>query len=230
MEITRDYQGFTKSIDNSGNRVTETYKGFKKQCEDFIETLQIGQDGEYGSLSNIEFQQDEGPYWTVTLEWSTEKDDSGNQSSAGSWGRKSSSLTVRMLALPIEKASGYRTCWNYHLAAIGTKTIPSWWSKQKNLTMTDETKQTYEWVASKADADNLRIPKGKEGKKWNIIAGKTKEGVETVSFPIYELTETSKHISKSHAGWAIAKQAGKIADPEYGDFGIKNKLGRRLVV
>lgn len=49
-------------------------------------------------------------------------------------------------------------------------------------------------------------------------------GVDSYDFPIYELTESSKHGSQKQAGWAIAKKAGKIAKPENGDFDITTKF------
>lgn len=41
--------------------------------------------------------------------------------------------------------------------------------------------------------------------------------------PVYELTESSKHSSKKQAAWAVAKKAGRIAEPEEGDFDITKK-------
>jgi len=53
----------------------------------------------------------------------------------------------------------------------------------------------------------------------------TKPGVSSYDFPIYELTEKSKHINKSKAAWAVTKKAGKIATPDNGDFDIVSKFG-----
>ena len=50
-------------------------------------------------------------------------------------------------------------------------------------------------------------------------------GIETFDYPIYELSEQSKHTSQKQAGWAVAKKSGRIADPSNGDFGIVKKLG-----
>lgn len=40
-ELVRQYQGFSRSIDNNGKRTTEILKGFKEQCEEYILTLRI---------------------------------------------------------------------------------------------------------------------------------------------------------------------------------------------
>lgn len=50
-------------------------------------------------------------------------------------------------------------------------------------------------------------------------------GVESFDYPIYELTESSKHSSPTQAGWAVTQKSGKIAEPVNGDFGIVSKLG-----
>ena len=42
----------------------------------------------------------------------------GNESPEGSsYGPKYSTLTVRMMSMPLESKKGYKTNWNYHLAA-----------------------------------------------------------------------------------------------------------------
>lgn len=84
MEVTKDYQGFTKTISNTGNTVTETYKGFKTQVEAFINSYKIGQTSEYGSLTDIDFSQADGPYWKVILTWSNSNDGLGGSSPTGS--------------------------------------------------------------------------------------------------------------------------------------------------
>lgn len=53
----------------------------------------------------------------------------------------------------------------------------------------------------------------------------TKPGVESFDFPSWEITEVSKHGSDKQAGWTFAKKAGRISEPENGDFGITKKYG-----
>ena len=60
---------------------------------------------------------------------------------------------------------------------------------------------------------------------WARVYGMTMPGVSTYDCHTYLLTQYSKHKTKSDAGWVLAKRAGKIAQPEKGDFGIISKFG-----
>lgn len=42
---------------------------------------------------------------------------------------------------------------------------------------------------------------------------------------MYELTETSKAVSKNKTAWNVSSKLGKIAEPSEGDFGVNEKLG-----
>ena len=53
----------------------------------------------------------------------------------------------------------------------------------------------------------------------------TKPGVDSFDFPVYEVTESSKHTSQRAAGWAVGRRAGRISSPVNGDFGIVRRFG-----
>lgn len=169
---TKTYQGLTLTTDTNGKATTEIYKGSQAACESFAAEHKIGQTSNYGSLSSISVQQDEGPIWSCELEWSIEYDANGNEIPKGSsYGPKQSSLTVRMLSLPIESRNNYRTNWNYHLIALGTNTVPSWWETAKTTAITSESDiQTYRWVK---EASEIPLEKT-NGKSWRMIKQKTK--------------------------------------------------------
>lgn len=180
--------------------------------------IKYGTYSDYGTLRSVKIEQDEGLFWVCTLEWSTEKDNNtGNEYPEGSsYGPKYSTLTVRMNSMPLENKRGYRTNWNYHLAAKkGTSSVPKWWDTTKELALSDSDADKYRWIREPGE-----IPEG-----WKIIKKKTKPGVECWQLPIYELTENSKHGSSKSAGWAVAKKSGKISNPSNGDFNITSKLG-----
>lgn len=220
MEMIKDYQGFSKTLTSSGSTITETYKGHKTDCESFIAGYSIGQVSAngYGSLRNIQFSQAEGPYWTVTLQWSTERDSSGGLTPDGtSYGPTQSSVTVRMLNLPLQKKWNYQTRWNYCLASKGALAIPTWWSTATDLVIPAVDADNYAWIK---ESNEVSKDAG-----WRVLCSKTMPGVEGWSKPIYELQESSKHNSQTQAGWAISSKSGKIADPINGDFGIKTLLG-----
>lgn len=60
---------------------------------------------------------------------------------------------------------------------------------------------------------------------WFQYGSMTKPGVSTYDCPSYELTQYSRVKDKSAGGWVVGKRAGKIADPQKGDFGIVKKFG-----
>lgn len=128
-----------------------------------------------------------------------------------------------MLSLPLQKSKNYKVNWNYHLATRGSQPLPDWWYTAKTTLLSDADAQNYKWCK---DISELPTQTGSDGKKiWKIFKRKTKEGVESWSYPIYQLTETSKHSSKAQAGWCVSAKSGKIDHPDNGDFGIVQKLG-----
>ena len=169
---TKTYQGLTKTIDNNGRSITEVYKGSQEACEMFASSHKIGQTSSYGSLASINIQQEEGPIWSCELEWSIEYDANGNEIPKGSsYGPKQSSLTVRMLSLPIENRGNYCTNWNYHLIALGTNTVPSWWETAKTTVISNENDiKIYRWIK---EASEIPLEKT-DGKSWRMIKQKTK--------------------------------------------------------
>lgn len=220
MSVNKDYQGFSKTVSSNGFTVEETYKGYKAECETFMNGYSIGQTSTagYGTLKNIQFSQSDGPFWTVTLEWSTERDSNGNLTPDGtSYGPTQSSVTVRMLSLPLQSKWNYETRWNYILASKGNLPEPTWWSTATNLDIPAADAQNYKWYKEAGEIPSDGV--------WKMCKGKTMPGVECWTKPIYELQEMSKHNSQTQAGWAISSKSGKIADPINGDFGIKKLLG-----
>lgn len=168
----KTYKGLSKTKNSNGKTTTETYKGSKDACESFANGYSIGQTSENGTLASIRIEQDEGPFWTCELEWNVEYDSNGNDIPLGSsYGPKQSSLTVRMLSLPLESRKNYRTNWNYHLIALGTNTVPSWWQTATTTTITSTSDiEIYRWVKEVSE-----IPTEKtNGKTWRMIKQKTK--------------------------------------------------------
>lgn len=214
MDVIKNYQGFKKTVEKTASSIQETYIGFKDKCETFMGGFSAGQITEgLGKLISIDFEQVEGPYWKVVLNWSTEKDEDGNDNPGG-YGQKASTLSIRMLSLPIEKAKGYNVGWNYNLFGTENASLPVPWEVTSSLVIPDEYKQNYQWSKNSTLSDG-----------WTMLCEMYKPGVETYDYPIYELTEHSRHNGQTSAGNAVIKKSGKIATPEYGDFGIVNKLG-----
>ena len=222
MAVTLKYQGYSKSKTTDGNNTTEIYIGLKEQIQSFAQSQTLGSTGSLGTLENITIQQDEGPFWNCELQWSTEKDSNGNDIGDGTLSQsKMSTLSIRMMTMPLQSHPKYRTNWNYILIGLQGASVPSWWSTQTDGDVSDP--NIYKWVR---DISEIPIQKDQAtGKKWKMLKKKTKGGVECYQRPIYELTEISRHNSKNSAGWAVAKKIGKIASPSNGDFGVVKKNG-----
>lgn len=104
MSVERTYQGFTRTDEKRNIKTTEIYKGFKPEMEDFLAhhtPSGVTISGNFGELIRATFEQDEGPFWTVTLDW--EKINFINQSNEDNEPQEAS-LNCRMLSLPLEKA------------------------------------------------------------------------------------------------------------------------------
>ena len=76
-----------------------------------------------------------------------------------------------MLSLPIENRGNYCTNWNYHLIALGTNTVPSWWETAKTTVISNENDiKIYRWIK---EASEIPLEKT-DGKSWRMIKQKTK--------------------------------------------------------
>ena len=224
MSIELKYQGYNRSKTSDGNVTTQTYVGLEEEIKTYAEGLTLGATSTLGTLQNVTIQQDEGPFWSCSLQWSTEKDSNGNDIGDGTLSQsKMSTLSVRSMSMPLESHPQYRMHWNHILIGLGKPGVPSFWSSAnaKNSGITQETAKKYRWVKEYSE-----IPIEKtDGKTWSVVKQKTKPGIECYTYPIYQLTEVSRHNSKSSAGWAVRKKIGKISSPSNGDFGVKSKNG-----
>lgn len=222
MPITLKYQGYNRSKSSDGSTTTQVYIGLEKQIKDYAESFVLNSTSSLGTLQSITLNQDEGPFWTCELQWSTEKDSNGNDIGDGTLSEsKMSTLSIRMMSMPLESHPKYRTNWNYILIGLQGVSVPSWWSTETDGDVSDP--RFYKWVRDISEIPTQ--PDSTTGRRWKQLRKKTKGGVECFQVPIYQLTEISRHNSKNSAGWAVAKVIGKIAKPSNGDFGVVKKNG-----
>ena len=72
-----------------------------------LRIIKYGTYSDYGTLVSLKIEQDEGLFWVCTLEWSTEKDSTGDEYPEGSsYGPKYSTLRVRMNSRALENKRG----------------------------------------------------------------------------------------------------------------------------
>lgn len=220
MAVTLKYQGFSQVKTSNGNQTVQIYIGLENQIKKFASKYQIGSTSKIGTLQNINVVQDEGPFWLCELTWSTQKDSNGNDIADGTLAEsKMSTLSIRMMSMPLESHPNYRTNWNYILIGLQGAVLPVWWATQTTGNVSDPS--IYKWVR---DVNEIPL-EAENGRYWVMLANKMKKGVECYQMPIYQLTELSRHNSKSSAGWAVANKIGKISMPSNGDFGVVAKNG-----
>lgn len=232
VKLQIKYKSVVKEV--SGDEIVTTiiYQGTRELCEEAMQELKVNTNNpENGNLESVRMTQDEGPIWNLELRYAIE-----NTTSKGSgYGPNKSELAVRMISMPLESKKEYRRKWNYHLYATkkGADTPDFWNSATYDNDGIQGTKYEYDgrqdmsgaptfysWGQSYSDCPTLP-----QGSIWYRIKKMRKPGVESFDYPSYELTERAKHTTQKQAGWAISKKAGKIANPENGDFGIAKKFG-----
>jgi hypothetical protein len=236
------YKGFNRDNTDSYTTTTIIYQGTRELCEEgFAEIQTSGHHDQYGNIESVRLFQDEGPIWNLEVKYSISKHGVGISSSTGSsYGPKSSELTCRMMALPIESRDNYLKNWNYDLYSTNPKADrkPDFYyvadakndgiqgtayeykadplNPQEDLT----TKNYYYWAKSANDCPTLP-----NNQIWYKRTDRDKPGVESFDYPVYEITESSKHTTMKQASWAVSNRAGCIAKPLNGDFDIVKKYG-----
>lgn len=223
-EVTKSYQGFTKTVNKNAETVRETWHGFKDVISGYVEGFNIGQNGTYGELTNIQFTCQEGPIWKAQLTWEkiSNGGSSGYTSPEDNYGPQRSTLTTRQNQMPLETHKNYKLNWNHFLIwkvkeGEDPSTILGQWFIDAGLNdaIPEAYIKDYRIVKNRSE-----IPEG-----WDVVGGMEKAGVEYYFIPYYELTQIGTHARAQQAAWAVSNIAGKIATPTMGDFGIVNAHG-----
>lgn len=237
------YQGFNQTYTTDSVQTTITYQSNRETLEKNIQATtgtyipgkwRCGQYYQYGRLDNIHLHTDQGPFWNVDLQF--------NQPlSSGVYVRfednkepTQNSLTVRMMSMPIESHPNYKYAWNHCLARKGDAYFPgtiSNWSDVSGMApstaidLANDSSGYLKWLDDVSqlptetwqDQDNPDITQS-----WNIVFNMTKPGVSTYDFPTYEIQQNARHTSRDQATWSLLAKNGKLAFPQYGDFGIED--------
>lgn len=224
-EVTKSYQGFTKTITKNNQIVKETWHGFKNVISGFVEDNKVGSSGVYGELTNIQFTCKEGPIWKAELTWE-KLNSSGDENWVNpedNYGPERSSLTTRQNQMSIETHHNYKLNWNnfFIIRKEGThdqadQGITYYWNVatiEDNIP--EEYAEDFKWIKDRDD-----LPEG-----WEILYPPQMPGVEYYFIPYYELTQIGTHGKREQTAWAVSQIAGKIANPTNGDFGIVEQHG-----
>lgn len=209
----------------------------------------------YGTLDSVKMTQDDGPFWNVTTVWKIDTSKEEPTAANNQFGPKYSTLSMNVMSMPLEAHKLYKMKWNYNFYATRkySEMNATYQTAATNITanagkygqvINDYVTNTiyqYSYAAMKnATADTVFFCWGKSPSdcpsidhnlnsnfagEWVMIGMMTKPGVESFSYPTYTLTEKGKNLTKDKAGWNLAKKAGHISAPQYGDFDITDNLG-----
>lgn len=244
------YQGFTQNYTTESLQTTITYQSGKETLMNNIQATtgayiqgkwRCGQYYEYGRLDNINVHNDSGPFWNATLTFSQPLSSGIIVSSGDDTKPTQNSLTVRMMSMPLQSHPKYKYAWNHVLAKKGDNVQPSFtlsdgtvigsWdavsalNKDQAADLINVASGVLKWLDDVSqlptetwqDEDNPDITQS-----WNIAHMSEKPGVETYDFPTYEIQEHAKHTNRNQATWSLLAKNGKLAFPQYGDFGIES--------
>ena len=95
---------------------------------------------------------DDGPYWSVEVEYTIEKDPSSfDNSDETVVGKKSAQLSARSIQMPLESHSLYEARWNYYLIGKNVTGTPGFWATATDTILTGQNNKDYMWIKSLSD-------------------------------------------------------------------------------
>ena len=207
-QLQLKYQGKSFERESGSKTATFVYIGSEELCRRAVEEdFQVGmEDPEYGTIESTSIQQGEGPFYELTVKYVVEYPDvdfDTDDSAEGSGDEPlHSELTVRIQQNPIETHPNYLRIWNYDLWMLTTGD-PDAWPPQAYVNYM--LGQGTDWVA-----DDIYHPNGttwyfmfsqfrpeemtinNRSYAWHGRVVRTKPGVSTYDFPVYEMTQYRK--------------------------------------
>ena len=224
MALKTLYQSKTKSKTSNEQKYKITYYGKESEVNSLISTLQIGTSEAEGCyLTSWNKSQYGADLYQIELEY-TQTFQSGQFSNVPSSvvGKKSATLSVRNIQLPLENLENYLMNWNHYLigrAEDETEYIetPDWWETadyQFNIPVAD--RENYRWITSISE---LPLEPDSDGLYWFIVQKPQKPGVQYYDFAVFVVTESAKFRSATDAGNAVSKSINTIVSPS-NTFGI----------
>lgn len=222
------YQSKEKSKNGSQQKYKVTYYGKENQIDSLIATLEIGTSTAEGCYLSSWTKSNYGAdLYQVVLEY-TQSYEWGSYSNVPSTvvGKKSATLSVRNIQLPIEwlkdhGSQNYLTNWNYYLigrAESEDESIetPAWWETAQTPIIPIADRTNYRWIKSISE---LPLEADTEGKYWFIVEQPQKPGVQVLDYALFVVTESAKYRTASAAGSAINKSINTITSPS-NTFGL----------
>lgn len=229
MAIFLKYQGQT--IDYSTDVLTKkfTYISVSEQEIDsklatyvnLLNTNTTDPDGSEGKLIAIHKNQDEGPFYQLQLEFSTDLSgtDVVKPQSDDGYGQKSATLKSIMISQALQEVQGYKMCWNNFLLAKSVNDVvpnlPDWSITDENGTDADNDSDNYKWVKTRSEIPQPTVDQTTSKiVKWVVIQVPTKPGVQSREVAHYSITESARFQTNQAAGTFVQNKLNKIGSPD----------------
>lgn len=207
------YQGQQVTRDRNTKTYKETFIGDETSINEKIATLTIGTfyTGK-GTLSSWHKVQENGPHYTLQLQYTENYNNVRYTTYQGQDQIPTVQLSTRTLQLPLEKASGYRTKWNYMLIGKGTYTLPYWYENATTIEIPPADRDYYQWVKSIGQVDY--------NGGWETLKKPEKPGVQGFDVSYYVVTVTEYFGSREEAAHYINTNINVATNSFGDDFGL----------
>lgn len=219
MAATLKYQGRQQSKNKTTQSYKQTFVGTQEQIDVVISGLPVI--GAFvsgkGYMTSYRKSCDDGPYWSVEVEYTIQKDSSSFDNSDDTIvGKKSAQLSARSIQMPLQSHALYEARWNHYLIGKGVAGTPGFWATATNTILTGQNNKDYMWISSLAERPTQPDA---NGNCWEILEQPTKPGVQYYELAVFVVTISAKYKSASAAGNSISKSMNRITSPSQ-DFGL----------
>lgn len=221
------YQGKEKSRNANEEKYKVTYYGKQSEIDAFIATLTIGTSYDNGYLSSYTKSNYGADLYQIQCEYTTSFQ-WGSYSNVGPTvvGKKSATLSVRNIQLPLEWLKDHGSCnyltnWNYYLIgrAADENTVistPSWWDQAQDIIIPVADRANYRWVKTLSE---IPIEPDAQGMYWFVVQQPTMPGVQYIDYALFVVTQSERFRTASAAGAAVSNTINTITSPT-NDFGL----------
>ena len=185
MAVKLKYQGQQKSRNKSESTYKQTYYGTQAEIDTFLSEnadIRIGIFNEgKGYVSSYRKSQMDGIFYQLEVEYTITYDDKTDNLSDTEVGKKSATLSVRNIQLPLEHHANYQVRWNHYLYAKSGNALPSWWETLTDLdSMTTSMEENYKWAKYPTDVPKVDA----DGNKWVRLKKPTMPGVQVYDWAV----------------------------------------------
>lgn len=200
------FQSETREKTRDGSRSTLIYQGTAAEIAEMLDRPEfaIGHANERNETLRA-IKVTSGAICEVELSYESNADGGSIKGpDDDKYGKKSAVLSSSMLAMPLESAAKYKTCWNHYLLGKVAEDppLPSWHRTATSTALSAADAKKYQW-AKEAPGTT----------EWYVLADPIKPGVESIDKAVYTLTEVAKFRSFESAVKTVSGKLNKITSP-----------------